>query len=352
MKRNFCVPVLANHWYGYDHDCPIDPATLTREKFAQYARHLTLEPNPNQGTDSAHICASFVEFPKTPRVGLLTKVIRILILEPKNSHLKFWLASCLESFLRGSNLFHQMYIVYTGLFHFLIQEIVEEPETQGDSACVRQISYDLLGEIIKFNKAAFVVFNSIVTKKEQSILFATAVDNIVDSNVFFRGLCLSIEKFHAELKEETNAFVSKFVPPFIETCRLSLFTLNSQKELLRRMMSAVHVKNLCAENICCVNTSLIIFMIFHFKSELDDLLLSVRNHADIDGIKALNNFLDLLKFWAGYYSHKAKDAMSLEYSTNIKTATWRKFTHLLKKKIHYTLDQTSATQNQVLMRSS
>eukprot|EP00357_Protocruzia_adherens_P007239 CAMPEP_0115047090 /NCGR_PEP_ID=MMETSP0216-20121206/49118_1 /TAXON_ID=223996 /ORGANISM="Protocruzia adherens, Strain Boccale" /LENGTH=279 /DNA_ID=CAMNT_0002430257 /DNA_START=30 /DNA_END=869 /DNA_ORIENTATION=- len=72
MKRNFCVPVLANHWYGYDHDCPIDPATLTKEKFAQYARHLTLEPNPNQGTDSAHICASFADFPKTPRTDTYT----------------------------------------------------------------------------------------------------------------------------------------------------------------------------------------------------------------------------------------------------------------------------------------
>jgi Trpc4-associated protein len=47
--------------------------------------------------------------PDCPR-GLLAKVVEVLIAEPADSKYKFWLASCIESYLRGATPVEQAYV--------------------------------------------------------------------------------------------------------------------------------------------------------------------------------------------------------------------------------------------------
>lgn len=61
----------------------------------------------------------------TPK-GLLTKIIHVLMLERADSIYRFWLASCVESYLRGSCPEEQVFVAKTGLLGHLIREILSD----------------------------------------------------------------------------------------------------------------------------------------------------------------------------------------------------------------------------------
>lgn len=48
--------------------------------------------------------------------GLLTKLLRVLLVEPPNSKFRFWLSSCIETFLRGAHPAHQSFVAQSGGF--------------------------------------------------------------------------------------------------------------------------------------------------------------------------------------------------------------------------------------------
>lgn len=59
------------------------------------------------------------------------------------------MASCIEAFLRGSEPVFQKFVAKSGMLAYLIEEIVSDaPKVPG---CL-QTSFDLLGELMKFNK--------------------------------------------------------------------------------------------------------------------------------------------------------------------------------------------------------
>lgn len=106
--------------------------------------------------------------------GLLTKLLRVLLVEPPNSKYRFWLSSCVESFLRGAQPAHQTFVAQSGLLEMLTKEVSSsgrvrgaadatigmssssssDPENDGTSAKALQTSFDLLGETLKFNPYA------------------------------------------------------------------------------------------------------------------------------------------------------------------------------------------------------
>jgi len=63
--------------------------------------------------------------PGAPR-GLLTKIIHVLMQERADSIYRFWLASCVESYLRGSCPEEQVFVAKTGLLGHLITEILSD----------------------------------------------------------------------------------------------------------------------------------------------------------------------------------------------------------------------------------
>ena len=61
---------------------------------------------------------------------------------------------------------------------------------------ILQSSFDLLGEMIKFNLDAFRAFDKVLNTKPKFEKFVATVNkNLVDSNMFIRSLILSLEHF-------------------------------------------------------------------------------------------------------------------------------------------------------------
>ncbi len=102
--------------------------------------------------------------------GLLSKIIGALIKEPVTSPYRFWLSSCLEAFLRGGSCVEQHFV---GTWSsgdsdnsiYLLEHIVHSILTHDDwkvedrAAGNLQTNFDLLGELIKFNRRGLVLLN-------------------------------------------------------------------------------------------------------------------------------------------------------------------------------------------------
>ncbi|GBG69909.1 hypothetical protein CBR_g4736 [Chara braunii] len=124
--------------------------------------------------------------------GLMSKIIDVLMQEPADSVYRFWLASCVEAFLRGSDPRDQEFVQSMGLMEHLVGEILK-----GGFKCAAslQINFDLLGELVKFNPAMFVPLNKLLVGDKFDRLVEVVVTHLVDSNVFIRSVLLSLESF-------------------------------------------------------------------------------------------------------------------------------------------------------------
>lgn len=66
-----------------------------------------------------------------------------------------------------------------------------------------QITFDLLGEIVKFNKMNFIILDKICSKFDyHQKLVVLMKENIIDSNVFLRSLLMGFEKFNIIQRNE------------------------------------------------------------------------------------------------------------------------------------------------------
>jgi len=165
-----------------------------------YIDQMTLDPNNNEEiffTDEAIMTNAFEGVQDK---GLLHKIIILISKSHPNSNYRFWLASCVEAFLRGSNTIYQIFVAHTGLFYDLVEKILEKKTTKANNI---QISYDLVGEIIKFNKYNVILLDKICERFGWlKLLPYHASLNLIDSNVFLRALILSYEKFDVNYEKE------------------------------------------------------------------------------------------------------------------------------------------------------
>lgn len=145
--------------------------------------------------------------------GLLMKVLRVLLAEPPASKYRFWLSSCVESFLRGAQPAHQQFVAQNGLLEMLIKEVSTSGPTttendadgEADSKALQMVgfhvifgrcstgsprliwvymvdvqSFDLLGETLKFNPQLFQSFNAMMTPQR----YLTRCSPVCPKNVF------------------------------------------------------------------------------------------------------------------------------------------------------------------------
>lgn len=125
----------------------------------------------------------------------MNKIITLLNKTDGNSSFHFWLSSCVESFIRGFNYSDQVFVAHGGLLYHLLDLAVGKKITKPNNI---QITYDLMGEIIKFNHHNMMFFEMLCKEFGWSqILFEQVEQNVVDSNVFLRSIMLTIEKFDA-----------------------------------------------------------------------------------------------------------------------------------------------------------
>ena len=412
--------------------------------------------------------------------GLLSKIVAAFIKESDESPYRFWLASCIESYLRGSSPMEQLFAARSGLLDHLVEDISSERLHCAGSL---QTSFDLLGELGKGNSEVVRLLVTDLNEESFRKLMSVAAANLVDSNVFIRSLLLSLERYSARdgatpiyadsnaasssstgwlsltgnqsraylthswwdipsigLFDETNgdaidgnfenrpsdwfptrelvalanpdskslgttklptgleesvghfgwvfspagdALASNtYLPNTLE--RLGWFLDANQARLLRDLLGVVDLRNINHENICCLNTAVVICIFRNRRQQLGGLLDELRQlndeekeskrrardagkqddvvdrafiqamrYLDLDHqretpsyarrasiwnggpqqigdrMDVMRNFREVLWFWMEYYTHRGRDRLSLEFSSHIRFQEWNHVVSLL-----------------------
>mmetsp|Transcript_30132 Transcript_30132/g.45945 ORF Transcript_30132/g.45945 Transcript_30132/m.45945 type:complete len:1293 (-) Transcript_30132:1715-5593(-) len=416
--------------------------------------------------------------------GLFSKVLKAFCHESDDSPYRFWLASCSESYLRGSSPHEQWFAAKSGLLHHLVEDILSDRLHCAGSL---QTSFDLLGEVCKGNAEVLHLLAVKLEDDDQfSKLFSKAASNLVDSNVFLRSLLLTMERI-AAAKQFSSTVIRKQADPWIphsygpwtgrsgpntrfylthswwdalpmrsekgdgttqeeasddarstdwfppiltrnneqqnevsgmadaqsldsgvigyngwhfvpcnrtltnETVwsneaillpnsigRLAWFLVTNQSRLLRDLLCVVDLTNINHENICCLNTAVVVSIFAHRRKQLVSVLDELKkmtsdeeetaarsqfvtqqqnnpsspeymaNNQRVDASRhnalllrhsisarlgdrthVLENFRELLWFWSEYYTHRGRDRLSLEFSSHVRFHEWHSVVTLL-----------------------
>ncbi|GMF65307.1 unnamed protein product [Phytophthora lilii] len=284
-----------------------------------------------------------------PDMGLLSKIIHALIEQPVDSIYRFWLASCVEAFLRRAAPSEQLFVARTPLLQALITEILSGGAYRSQGSF--QSAFDLLGEMTKGNWETLQLFHGLLSNTQFAAFMGTCTShfiatgaknltsfllysrcsevvilNLVDSNVFIRSMLLSSEKFAKQPKSGTFGLADDY-----EMDRMSEFLTVNLVRLLRDLMTIVTMDDINHENICCLNTAIVILVFQHRRQRLPAILEALRDHEEVSGKQGYvcNNFRGLLWFWIQYYTPRGRDRLGLEHSSEVKFEEWRNVVSLL-----------------------
>jgi hypothetical protein len=201
-------------------------------------------------------------------MGLLKKLIIIYIQECYYSSSKFWLASCIEVMVRGNNTFFQNFIASTGLIPCLLYDIIY---SQTDQLQILQLSFDILGELIKFNKGNFFLMNYYFVDNNEYHVFTRKViskDKLVDSNVFLRSIILSYHFFNQE-DQRLGIDKDRY---FTRNCKLCQFIAENMENIFYSLIQIIKPDDINQTNISCINTALLILIINHYNGRMAQFL--------------------------------------------------------------------------------
>ncbi|TMW64465.1 hypothetical protein Poli38472_011345 [Pythium oligandrum] len=256
--------------------------------------------------------------------GLLCKIIHTLIGQPADSIYRFWLSSCVEAFLRRAAPNEQLFVARTPLLKSLITEILSGGGYRAQGSF--QSAFDLLGEMTKGNRQTLQLFHRMLDSTQFASFMEVVIRNLVDSNVFVRSMLLSAEKFDKSPMTGTFGMAEDF-----EMDRMSEFLAVNVVRLLKDLMTVVTLDDVNHENICCLNTAIVILLFQHRRKRLPVILDALRSHEDMSGKAGYVcvNFRALLWFWIQYYTPRGRDRLSLEHSSDIKFEEWRDVVALL-----------------------
>lgn len=108
-----------------------------------------------------------------PDKGLLCKIIHALVQQPNDSVYRFWLASCVEAFLRRAAPSEQLFVARTPLLQALVMEILDGGAYRSQGSF--QSAFDLLGEMTKGNWQTLQLFQGLLSNSQ----FATFMGKLV-----------------------------------------------------------------------------------------------------------------------------------------------------------------------------
>jgi len=187
--------------------CECNPESALRVQYLRLIHNFcdrdcdnNLHKNLMLSSEEQVMIASGVGHTGKARKGLLSKIVTELMREPSDSLYKFWLASCVEAYLRGSSMKEQMFVAHSGLMLHLLKEIFSEGLRCTGSL---QTAFDLLGELSKGNNKILELLEASLSDVEVEKLMNIVTDNLVDSNVFVRSLVLTVD--HTALAFKNNS---------------------------------------------------------------------------------------------------------------------------------------------------
>lgn len=76
-----------------------------------------------------------------------------------------------------------------------------------------QTAFDLLGEILKFNKRTILIFESSLSSAELERICEKLTSNIIDSNVFIRSLLISLYRFNSVISHAKRSATGSTAKP-------------------------------------------------------------------------------------------------------------------------------------------
>jgi len=250
-----------------------------------------------------------------------------------------WVSNAIETFLRGCDPSDQMLVYNHGLLEHVTAEFVRDVF----QTCQQiQSNFDLLGEMIKFNKFIVTRFLRLLSDKMTAKFVQTVEANVIDSNVFMRSLVLTFDKLERE--DDLDEFIIEH--PLV--CPLSqlgnknnaffpLFQFQYVREhwanFASMCMRSITVAEITQENISCMNTALCLCILETRRPNsggLDGVLKAIGAASDAaaaaSDVKtpALDNFAKLLRFWLTTYLKRVRDCLALEQMSQIPLKEWKR----------------------------
>ena len=226
---------------------------------------------------------------------------------------KFWLSSCIEIILRGNNTFFQTYIGCSGLFPCLLYDILYSHKDQNQ---ILQLSFDILGELIKFNRSNFYILTYYFSDSSERNEFLKKIllkESLVDSNVLLRSIILS-NYFFDKHDEQSGLIKEEY---FTNKCSLCKYIKEKLSIIFTMLITIILPDNVNQTNISCVNSALLILTLEYLKGTLSQFLNELRQKDNKEINDGILNFQKLLIMWKKFYNFRPKDAASLYHSTTI-----------------------------------
>ncbi|KAL4503096.1 hypothetical protein ABPG72_014325 [Tetrahymena utriculariae] len=233
-----------------------------------------------------------------------------------NLSLKFWIASCVETFLRGSNQYHQIMILFYGLQHQITDKLFEKSESNQQNTNQNtkkkdpeeQILMDLMGEFTKYNLINIRYFYQYLRVKNKENKFIEILEsNIIDSNVFLRSLWLTQNKL------ETQS-ISFPIEGYQTYERLNKFLVQWIILIIQTMCN----QQLNQDNICCMNTLILIYLFAWNRGDQQELDIINKINELLNSCSDMKQKIsDCFEQWENYYYFRGKDSFGLSYSTKI-----------------------------------
>lgn len=321
-----------------DHECT--PQTALKIQFLRLVhsfcdrhenKHLLLTPREVDELQELYV-QNDLELPEsltntnrklccTGEKGLLSKILETLIRCPPTAPLRFWLSRAIEGFLRGrASVGDQLFLIKRGLLEHLVDHITSEELKPKE---ILQSSFDLLGELMKFNQFAFIRFDQAISTKQFEKFVGILTSNVVDSNMLIRCLVLSQEHFLSSPLADFTAGAFK-LGSLISNWEQMIF-------LLYKLINSITVGTLTQENVSCLNTTLVFLMFAHRHGKLPAYLMAFVREENIQKNPGfiLTNLRLLLEFWKTHYLKRGKDCSALEQSSCISFDHWKQVVDVL-----------------------
>lgn len=365
-KEDRAGPTVA-HLFSLYPSVSTRDAAVSEEQVAAEAEPRSLTASPKMKTPSCSLpvtplsrkSSATLQHGNEPleQPGLLTKLARIYMLTNRDDDAsrtrRYLLSGCIENFQRSATLSEKTFLARRGLLRYLVEQLATLNGPQVQLSVFRQTSFDLLSQLIKWNRSLFHDLNEMFRKDHRLLqhLLDAVSDRLVDSNVFVRSIALSLERFRVEdemarLYEEKTEESEMYD---FENCVLWEFIEKYRVRLIHDMISSVRVEDITFENLCCVNTALILFVVSCRDDKAIDAMLSRLEVMTIEYAMncsmcefsvnsilpsdVMGNFAKLVQFWLNYYRYQGSDVSSLEVNTNISFGAFVETAEKLRKRL-------------------
>lgn len=302
--------------------------------------------------------------------GLMMKIVSVLMetngRDERSIGRRDLLSGCVEAFQRGATMAEKTFVGRQGLLQHLVDQLCCSKNLTSNLNQFRQTSFDLLGHLIKWNRELFAMMNDVLRGSHRLLtkLLDAVSSRLIDSNVFVRSVALSLERFRAEDElamqsvqvRQASDNGQEYVCYDFGSCVLWEFIDELRVEIVYDLMASVKVDEVNYENISCVNTTLIMFVVSCKDcASLDQLLECVAEHAiekmerkmkmheeelvSMRCDEVIDNFIKVVDFWINYYRYQGTDVNSLEMSTNISFDRFVYIASLLQKRLPATSER-------------